>query len=421
MTQSTGSLSPPPGAGSVSVAEHLERALGLVEPLEPYEQPLLDALGLSVCEDVVASVALPVFDNSSVDGYAVRLADVADASEDRAIHLPVVGEMAAGQSQVLAMTPGTAIRIMTGAPVPSGCEAVVPIEWTDEGTAEVRIHQAPGRGQHIRRRGEDVEEGDLLLSSGSVLGPRQVGVVASVGRPQVLARPRPRVVIMSTGAELRDPGRPLGHDSIYDANSFLLAAAARRLGALPFRVGSVGDTPREFSEALADQLVRADLVVTSGGVSKGAYDVVKEVLSESGAVWFGEVRMQPGKPQGVGLVGEDRTPILTLPGNPVSAYVSFEMFVAPVIRRLMGRTPYERPRLTARCTHPIRSTAGRTQIVRAWLDSDAQGAIVSPVGGHGSHLVGDLAASNAFIVVDEDTAEVAAGQQVQVMALDGEY
>ncbi|QWC86936.1 molybdopterin molybdotransferase MoeA [Nocardioidaceae bacterium] len=417
-------MSPPPGAASVSVQQHLERALGVVEPLEPYEQPLLDALGLTVCEDVVAPVALPVFDNSSVDGYAVRLADVAEASAERPTHLPVVGEMAAGQSQVLAMTPGTAIRIMTGAPVPRGCDAVVPIEWTDEGTAEVRISQAPTRGQHVRRRGEDVEEGDLLLSDGSVLGPRQVGVVASVGRPQVLARPRPRVVVMSTGAELREPGRALAHDSIYDANSYLLAAAVRRLGALPFRVGAVGDTPREFSEALADQLVRADLVVTSGGVSKGAYDVVKEVLSapdQKGSVWFGEVRMQPGKPQGVGVVGEDRTPILTLPGNPVSAYVSFEVFVAPVIRRLMGRTPYERPRRSARCTHPISSTVGRTQVVRAWLEHEPDGPVVSPVGGHGSHLVGDLAASNAFIVVEESVGEVRAGEQVQVMALDEEY
>ncbi len=414
-------LSPDPGPHSVSVAEHRLRALAVVAPLAPYEQPLLDALGLPVCEDIVAPLALPVFDNSAMDGYAVRLADVAEAGADRSVHLPVVGEMAAGQSTLMALTPGTAVRIMTGAPVPQGCDAVVPIEWTDEGTATVRIDKAPTRGQHIRLRGEDVDVGDMLLSDGAVLGPRQVGVVASVGRAQVLARPRPRVVILSTGAELREPGRPLGHDSIYDANSFLLAAAVRRLGAIPYRVGTVPDEPREFSETLSDQLVRADLVVTSGGVSKGAYDVVKEVLSELGTVWFGEVRMQPGKPQGVGTVGEDATPILTLPGNPVSAYVSFEVFVAPVIRKLMGRTPYERPLVSARSTVAMDSAPGRSQYVRAWLEIDATGATVTPVGGRGSHLVGDLAASNALVVLGEDTTEVRPGDRVQVMALDREY
>ena len=216
------------------------------------------------------------------------------------------------------------------------------------------ISKAPGAGQHIRRAGEDVAEGDLLLEHGTVLGPRHLGLLAAVGRATVRSRPRPRVVVISTGSELREPGTPLGHDSIYDGNSYLLAAAARRAGAIAYRVGIVPDDPRAFTDALSDQLVRADLVVTTGGVSEGDFDVVKEALSSLGTVWFGGVAMQPGKPQGFGTVGDDKTPIFTLPGNPVSAYISFETFVLPAIRRMMGKLPYSRPD-DARAADPRRS------------------------------------------------------------------
>ena len=266
--------------------------------------------------------------------------------ESRPALLPVVGEIGAGQSSILALSPGTAVKIMTGAPVPAGATTVVPYEWTDRGVAQVRIGRAPSAGQHVRPMGEDVAVGDVLVSHGTVLGPRQIGLLASVGRATVRSRPRPRVVVISTGSELRDPGTPLGRDSIYDGNSFLLAAAARRAGAIAYRVGIVPDEPRAFLDALQDQLVRADIVVTSGGVSQGDFDVVKEALRPLGTVWFGPVAMQPGKPQGFGHVGDDRTPIFTLPGNPVSSYVSFEQFVLPAIRKLMGRTPYVRPTVT---------------------------------------------------------------------------
>jgi molybdopterin molybdotransferase len=235
----------------------------------------------------------------------------------------------------------------------------------------------------------------------------------------VRSRPRPRVVVISTGSELREPGTQLGHDSIYDGNSFLLAAAARRAGAIAYRVGIVPDEPRAFLDAVQDQLVRADIVVTSGGVSQGDYDVVKEALSPLGTVWFGGVAMQPGKPQGFGHVGEDRTPIFTLPGNPVSSYISFQQFVLPAIRKLMGRTPYARPTVRARLTHPISSPAGRRQFVRG--EYDAAGPTVAPVGGHGSHLIGDLASSDALVVVPEDVTSVLAGEQVHVLRLDEEF
>ncbi|MDP3969127.1 MAG: molybdopterin molybdotransferase MoeA [Nocardioides sp.] len=404
-----------------TVDDHLERILSQIDPLTPYEQQLLDAMGQPVCEDITAPMPLPAFDNSGMDGYAVCFADVVTASRDHPVHLPVVGEIAAGQTTIFAMSPGTTVRIMTGAPVPYGADAVVPVEWTDGSDVHVRIHRAPTEGQHIRRQGEDVQPGDVLLEDGTILGPRQLGLLASVGRSQVRSRPRPRLVIISTGSELRDPGTPLAADSVYDANSYMLAASARAAGAITYRVGIVSDDPEVFADALSDQLVRADMVVTSGGVSKGQYDVVKDVLGRTGTVEFGEVAMQPGKPQGFGFIGEDRTPIFTLPGNPVSAYVSFEVFCIPAIRQMMGRLPYSRPQVRALTSHRISSPEGKRQYVRAQFEVDRGGAHVTPIPGHGSHLVGDLSDANALIVVPEDVTSVAPGTHVQVLVLDRDF
>jgi molybdopterin molybdotransferase len=228
-------------------------------------------------------------------------------------------------------------------------------------------------------------------------------------------------VILSTGSELREPGTARGHDSVYDGNSYMLAAAVRRAGAIAYRVGIVPDEPKLFLDALQDQLVRADAVITSGGVSMGDYDVVKEALSPLGTVWFGGVAMQPGKPQGFGVVGEDQTPIFTLPGNPVSSFVSFEMFVLPALRRLMGLLPYTRPTVEATLTHAVTSPPGRTQYLRGELDDHEVRPTVSPVGGAGSHLVGDLAQANALIVVPSETTAVPAGATVSVIPLDREF
>jgi molybdopterin molybdotransferase len=404
-----------------SVADHQQHILDSLRPLPPYDQPLLEALGLVAAEDVTAPIALPSFDNSAMDGYAVTYDDVATASDDHPVHLPVVGEIGAGQARLLAMSPGTAVKIMTGAPVPAGADAVVPYEWTDRGVAQVVITRAPEKGQHVRSAGEDVSEGDLLIEEGTLLGPRHLGLLASVGRASVVVRPRPRVVILSTGSELREPGTARGHDSIYDGNSYMLAAAVRRAGAIAYRVGIVPDEPAAFLAALGDQLVRADVVITSGGVSMGDYDVVKEALAPLGTVWFGGVAMQPGKPQGFGVVGEDATPIFTLPGNPVSSFVSFEMFVLPALRRMMGRLPYHRPTVEATLTHAVSSPAGREQYLRGELHDDGNRPMVSPAGGPGSHLVGDLAAANALILVPSETTALEAGASVSVLPLDREF
>jgi molybdopterin molybdotransferase len=405
----------------MGVDEHLALILDQVAELPAYDQPLLETLGLPAVEDVVSPISLPLFDNSAMDGYAVVFRDVAEATPDRPVHLPVVGEIAAGQTQIFAMSPGTAVRIMTGAPIPTGCTAVVPVEDTDDGVAKVLIHRAPTDGQHIRRAGEDIAKGDVVLRAGDRLDARKVGLLASIGLGRVQARPRPRVVIMSTGSELVEPGEPLGRDSIYDANSYLLAAAARHAGAIAYRVSATPDDPEVFVEALTDQLVRADVVVTSGGVSKGTHDVVKEALSELGTVSFREVAMQPGKPQGFGVVGEDDTPVFTLPGNPVSAYVSFELFVVPALRKMMGLLPLNRPLVRARISREVSSIAGRRQFLRGSFEPRVGGSVVTPVGGAGSHLMGGLAGSNALIVLAEDVTSVPADSDVPVLLLDRDY
>jgi molybdopterin molybdotransferase len=404
-----------------SVEEHLTKILELVEPLPPYEQPLLEAIGLPICQDVTATIDLPTFDNSAMDGYACRRDDLLDASEATPVRLPVVGESAAGQSKAYALSPGQAVKIMTGAPLPTGADVVVPIEWTDGGRANVSIERLPAPGEHVRPRGEDVVAGQQLLAEGTILGPRQAAIMAATGHASVQARPRPRIVVLSTGSELREPGTALGFDSIYDSNSFALAAAVRQADAIAYRVGIVTDDPQELTDTLSDQLVRADLVVTSGGVSKGDYDVVKDVLGRLGTVQFNEVAMQPGKPQGFGTIGEDDTPIFTLPGNPVSSYISFEVFVLPAIRRMMGKLPYRRPQVQAQLTQGIESPNGRRQFVRGSFELTERGAQVTPVGGHGSHLIGSLSQSDALIVVPETTTSVDAGTTVDVLVLDRNF
>jgi molybdopterin molybdotransferase len=401
-----------------SVDEHLEDCLAGVEPLEAIDLQLLDAHGCILAEEVVASWAIPSFDNASHDGYAVQAADLAEASAEHPVDLPVMGDIPAGRPATVALQPGTTMRIMTGAPVPEGADAVVPVEWTDAGIANVKIDRAPELGAHIRRVGSDVLAGQQVLAEGTRLGPSQLGLLAAVGRDRVVCRPKPRVVVLSTGSELVEPGTALAPGQISESNSFALTAAAKEAGALAYRVGIVLDDPRKLLDTLEDQLIRADLIVTTGGVSAGAYDVVKEVLSRLGTVFFEKVAMQPGMPQGRGTIGPEGTPIFTLPGNPVSAYVSFEVFVRPVIRRMLGVEPLMRPTVRAVCSEAFRSPAGKRQFARGWLSVDEGRYVVRPVGAQGSHLVNDLAHANCLIVVPEPVTEVPVGGTVTVMVLE---
>ena len=401
-----------------SVDEHLAACLRGIDVLSPIDLQLLDAQGCVLAEDVVARTDLPVFDNSAMDGYAVHSRDIASASPATPVFLPVVGDVPAGSSSTQGLAPGTAVRIMTGAPLPSGADAVVQVELTDGGIAKVQINGAVPPGRHVRRGGDDVLTGDVVLSIGTRLGPRQIGLLAAIGRDRVLARPKPRVVVLSTGSELVEPGQPAAGGQIWDSNSFLITTAAREAGATAFRIGIVPDEPKQLLDAIEDQLIRADLVVTTGGVSVGAYDVVKEVMSRLGTVEFDRISMQPGMPQGRGVIGPDKTPIFTLPGNPVSAYVSFEVFVRPVIRQLLGAKTIFRPEVRAASLTGFTSPAGKRQFARGALGVEDGRYVVTPLDGQGSHRVRDLAYANSLIVVPEDVTEVPEGGTVKVMVME---
>ena len=416
-------LPPPPPVrenGLRSLEDHRDYLLSCVNELPAFGQQLLDAVDLAICEEVISPISLPGFDNSAMDGYAVRAQDVASASVENPVLLPVVGEVPAGRPAPHRLSPGTAMKIMTGAPIPPGADAIVAYEGTDRGATDVEVYESSEVGRHIRRTGEDVAAGHRVFRPGDQLRPRAIGLLAAIGKDKVLVRPRPRVVVVATGSELVQPGQPLPSEfQIFDSNSYLLAAAARAAGAQVFRVGMVSDDPQEVRDLIIDQLVRADLVLTSGGVSQGDYDVVKAAMPELGATEFVQVAMQPGKPQGFGLIGHDRIPMIMLPGNPVSAFVSFEAFARPVIRKLMGVTPYVRPVAKARATHAMSSTTSRRRLARGIVTHDDDGnRLVSLAGGYGSHLIGDLARANALVVLPEDTDLVAAGDQVEVWLLD---
>jgi molybdopterin molybdotransferase len=412
---------PDPGPTGLRTMEaHREYLLNCVGELPPFSQQLLDAVGLSLCEDITSSVDLPRFDNSAMDGYAVRAVDVADASPDTPVSLPVVGEIAAGAGAPHRLSPGTAMKIMTGAPMPEQADTVVPYENSDRGVNDVKIIAPSQADQHVRHRGEDIQAGAQLFSSGHVLGPRDIGVLAGIGRDKVLVRPRPRVVVIATGTELVEPGSELERDEqIFDANSFLLAAAVRDAGAQVFRVGQVGDDGELLKRVIAEQLLRADLILTSGGISQGDYDLVKAVMPELGVCDFAQVAMQPGRPQGFGLIGADRVPMIMVPGNPVSSFVSFEVFVRPVLRKLMGVEPHVRPTVRAQAAHAMTSIYGRQQLARGIASYAESGRLqVELVGGHGSHLLGDLARANSLLILPTETEHVAAGEALDIWLLD---
>jgi molybdopterin molybdotransferase len=400
-----------------SVDEHLASVLAGIGSMSPIEMALLDAQGLLLAENVVTEVPLPGFDNSAMDGYAVRAVDTRAASPDNPVQLPVTGDVVAGTKSRSGMGPGLSVRIMTGAPIPAGADAVIPLERTDRGVAKVTISEPVLSGECIRRAGEDLAAGAPALSAGAAIGPQQIALLAAVGRDRVLVRPRPRVIVLSTGSELIEVGQQPGFGEVPDANSYLIAAAARDAGADAYRLGIVPDDHSKLLDVLESQLLRADVLITTGGVSMGAFDVVKQALTELGTVDFVRVAMQPGRPQGFGFLG-DHVPIFCLPGNPVSALVSFEIFARPAIRKLLGKRQLQRATVQAMAIERVESPVGIRQYRRGVLHREANGAYsVSFVGGPGSHLIASMASANCLVVVDEDVSEVVAGSRVTVIPL----
>ncbi|WP_256793551.1 gephyrin-like molybdotransferase Glp [Terrabacter sp. Ter38] len=406
-----------------TVDEHLKAILSTLEPSPTEWTPLTEALGLVVARDVRAKVNLPHFDNSSMDGYAVRSESLASAGGSP-VRLRIVGEVAAGANPTFSVGVGEAARIMTGAPMPEGADAVIAVEDTDAaatGDVECRVAVTPGR--FIRRQGEDVSSGEIIVSAGEVVGARTIALLAACGHAQVEVHRRPHVVVLSTGAELVEPGKPLQPGQIHDSNSSMLWAAAVGAGASAEIRAAVGDSDEELLAVLDEVVAEADVVITSGGVSMGAYDVVKSALRGEG-IDFVKVAMQPGKPQGYGLLtgpGGRQVPLFALPGNPVSSFVSFEVFVRPALRRLMRLTPEKRRLRPATLISGVESFGGRRQFGRAVVSRSAEGTLVAvPVAGQGSHFVADLSRANALFVVPEDVTELVAGEVVDVLVLDKE-
>ncbi|MEO9138872.1 MAG: gephyrin-like molybdotransferase Glp [Jatrophihabitans sp.] len=400
-----------------TVDEHLATVLDGVGSIDPIELTLLDAQGLLLAENVSSDFPLPSFDNSSMDGYAVRAIDTRHASAEEPVRLQVVGDVAAGAKTRSGMGPGLTMRIMTGAPIPAGADAVIPLEDTDRGLARVAINRSVRTGECLRRTGEDLAADAPALGAGAALGPQQLALLAALGRDRVIVRPRPRVIILSTGSELIEVGRRPAFGEVIDSNSYMIAAAAKDAGADARRIGIVADDHTALLDALENQLLRADVLITTGGVSMGAFDVVKEALSELGTVDFMKVAMQPGKPQGFGHLG-DKVPIFCLPGNPVSSLVSFEAFVRPAIRKLLGKRSLQRATVEATALEGAQSPPGFRQYRRGVLHRESTGGYsVSFIGGPGSHLLASLALSNCLVIIDEETTEVTAGSQVTVMPL----
>jgi molybdopterin molybdotransferase len=419
-----------------SVESYLSEIIAAITPLPPADLPLPTADGAVLAADATAQWQLPGFDNSSMDGYAVLAADVAAASPDAPVRLPVDGEVAAGDTNVRTLMPGSCIKIMTGALLPAGADAVVPFEWTDsgsvaDGTETVQIREPASKGNAVRRAGDDASPGDLLLRAGTRLGGAQIGVLAAAGHGAVRARRRPRVTVISTGNELAPPGSPLVPGLIFDSNSFMLAAAARQAGCEATRHDSLRDDADTVLAAISEAAENSDLLITSGGVSMGGeHDVVKAALTkaaqtgatQTGAangslygVSFRKVAMQPGMPQGFGLVGAGRIPIFTLPGNPVSAFVSFHLFVVPALRALQGLPAQRAQHRQARLTKPVTSPEGRRSYLRATAGDNADEVV--PLTGQGSHQIASLARASLLIIVPEPVTSLPAGELVDVVEL----
>ncbi|GAB3870738.1 molybdopterin molybdotransferase MoeA [Kibdelosporangium lantanae] len=401
-----------------SVDEQLARALAAAVRPAPVRVAISEAQGLLCAEEVVAEHALPGFDQAAVDGYAVRSVDVQSAGREPVV-LPVVGEIQAGSRQPRRLQPGQAVRVDTGAPLPTLADAVVPLGYTDEHPARVTINQPVPSAAYVRRTGEDVQTGDVAVRRGATIGSAQVGLLAAVGRAKVLVYPRPRVSIISIGDELVDIDRAPSQGQVYDVNSYALAAAARDAGAEVTRVGIVSPDQRRVREVVEGRLLLAEIVVIAGGVGGTTGDEVRAALSELGEMDMTRVAMHPGSVQGFGRLGPDAVPTFVLPANPMSALVVFEVLVRPLIRAAQGKRNPHRRLVSAKLLSPISSTKGRRGYLRGQLLRDESNGqyLVQPLGMSGAHLLASLAEANCLVLVEEETTDIAVGDEVQVSFL----
>lgn len=397
-----------------SVADHLDECLAIAEPIAPFETSLNDAVGCILAEDIRAMVDVPIADIAALDGYAVAARDIATASETHPVSLRVTEEIFASTMETLTHVDGAALRVGSGARLPVGADTVVPSDMTDHGIAQVSIYQAFGEGSYIRPRGDDMSAGDLILSAGTRLAARHMALLAAAGRNRVVVRPAPRVVIMSVGDELVKPGQPITPGKVYDANSNSLEAAAKQAGAVVYRVPTVSDDRTILRNALEDQLLRADVIITTGGLSYGGGDTVKEVLSPLGSVRFHNVAMNPGRQLGVGTLNDGDTIIFCLPGDPATALVVFEVFVRPALKKMAGYANISPRSIYAAAATGFTSTYGMRDFVPARVGGD-------PTGGYGFEAVGAAAypllsaigSANGIAVVPEEMTQVTPGTELE--------
>jgi molybdopterin molybdotransferase len=401
------------GEGLLSVDEARERVLDRIQPLSPLALPLTDAHGCVLAEDVVAAVDLPEFASSAMDGFAVRAADVSGATPSRPAELKIVGRALIGHRPEGTVGHGEAMRIATGAPIPGGADAIVPIENAIEDGERVRLLEAVEVGRHVRPQAEDVRHGDVLVRAGKRLGSPELGLLASAGHPTPMVHPRPRVVVVSTGDELIAPTEAPEFGQVRDSNAYTIFGSLREAGAMPVLAGIVRDDVDSLREVIFNFEIQADAFVSSGGVSVGERDVVKAAFFRRGEVDFYKVAMQPGMPQGFGHV--EGKPFFGLPGNPVSVFVSLEVFVRPAILKMMGRRHLFRPEIVATLTEELRGPKGKLQFARVHVRREGSGWTARPTGGRGSNLISTVARANGLAMVPEGTESAPAGSDVRVL------
>ena len=415
-------------ADMLSVEDAFERVMAFFHPLEAEEKPLLQALGQVLAEDVASPVQIPPMDNSAMDGYAVRHEAISGASEDSPRLLRVTGQVAAGQVPQGRVTGESAIRIMTGAPVPEGADTIVPFEDTDEvervekglGLGEIQVLRELPPGAHVRPAGEDVARGTVVLKEGTVLRPAEIGVMGSLGKASVRVVRRPVVAILATGDELLEVGAQPEPAKIYDSNTYSMAASVLRCGGVPNVLGIARDNLEDMHRKLSEG-ASSDLLITSAGVSKGDYDIVKDVLMERGEISFWSVRMRPAKPLAFGVILSPdgrRVPHLGLPGNPVSTMVAFEEFARPAILRMLGKTRLARPSVQAVLEGPIHNFDGRRVFARVEVTRRGDTYYANPTGPQGSNILTSMSRANGLAICPEDVSMVDSGETVRVHMLD---
>lgn len=415
-----------------SVEEQLAIVTQAASAPEPVRIAIAEALGLMCAEEVQAQRALPGFDQAAIDGYAIRAVDIGgerglgQAADDYVrpaeVSLPVVGMVAAGSGRPIRLQPKQAVRVETGAPLPSLSDAVIPLAWTDRGRKRMTALKPVRSGEFVRKQGDDIRPGDVAVTQGAILSPAHIGLLAAVGRSKVLVYPRPRMSILSVGHELIDIDREPSLGQVLDVNSYALAAAGREAGADVHRVGIAAGEPRRMREIIEAQLLRSEIIVISGAVGGSGSDSIREILSELGTIDTTRVAMHPGSVQGFGLLGEKEIPVFLLPANPVSALVIFELFVRPMVRLCLGRRSAQRRTVRARALNHCTSKEGRRGYVRARLmrDAQTQGYLVEALGaanGAPAHLLAGLSDANAMIRIPESATEVRPGDIIEVIFL----